>query len=224
LLKAMDRAEIDRSVLASVATKPSQQHNINLFLSSLRRDRFIPFGAIHPMAPDAGDELDFICGLGFKGIKLHPDYQGFYADDPAVFGVYEKCCEKGLVVLFHAGVDIGLPEPVHATPDRLAAVSRAFPKMKLVCAHFGGWKMWGDVDKYLCSKENVYIDTSFCSKYIDTASAKKIITAAPGRVMLGSDCPWEDPSDSVSFIHSLKLDAKTEKNILGENARKLLDM
>ena len=81
-LKAqMDRDGVDISVVHSIATNPKQQTNVNNFAMEIDRDpAFVAFGSVHPDAPDALSELERIKAAGLKGVKLHPEYQQFYAD------------------------------------------------------------------------------------------------------------------------------------------------
>ena len=81
LLEDMEKTNVDISVIQHIATKPHQHKSINEFALSVRSDKVISFGSLHPY----GDNLDYeLCDLkekGFVGIKLHPDYQGVNADD-----------------------------------------------------------------------------------------------------------------------------------------------
>ena len=65
----------------------------------------------------------------------------------------------------HAGVDIGLPEPVHCPPDKARKVLDTLKPGKLVLAHMGGWKQWEEVYEYLAG-EPVYLDTAFSFDYM----------------------------------------------------------
>lgn len=222
-LALMDSCGVDSAVLVSVATKPSQQHSINIFLNGLSSERFHPFGAIHPFAEDWVEELAFIASLGFKGIKLHPDYQEFYPDDERVAPLFAECERLGLTVLLHAGVDIGLPSPVHGTPERIAKVASRYPDLTVIAAHLGGWRMWDQAEDALCGLKNVMIDTAFSAEWIDTARARRLVERfGAERVLLGSDCPWESPDASVRMVCSLGLDGDSERAILGGNARRIL--
>ena len=40
--------------------------------------------------------------LGLKGIKLHPEYQEFVADEKELFPRYEYALDKGLIIVWHA--------------------------------------------------------------------------------------------------------------------------
>ncbi len=50
--------------------------------------------------------------------------------------------------MLHAGTDIGLPPPVHCTPERLARLLDATPGLTVIAAHMGGYACWDDVEKY----------------------------------------------------------------------------
>ena len=81
ILKSMDEAGVKKAIVFSVATKQKQVHNINKFIANLPRDRIIPFGTLHPDYIDYKQEIKYIKEMGLKGIKFHPDFQGFDIDD-----------------------------------------------------------------------------------------------------------------------------------------------
>jgi hypothetical protein len=51
LLKSMDNAGIDKSVICSIATKPKQFKIILDWSLQIRTDRIIPLGSVHPFFP-----------------------------------------------------------------------------------------------------------------------------------------------------------------------------
>lgn len=226
-LEMMDRAGVDRSVLVSVATKPSQSRSINKFLRSLESERFIPFGAVFPDPENEEypllEETEYISNIGLHGIKLHPEYQGFYPDDERLFSFYELCSSLELPLLFHAGADIGFKPPYHGLPERFAKLAKSFPKLKVICAHFGGWCRWDEVEAELCGFENVFFDTAFCADYLNKEAAERIINKkGADNIMLGSDIPWEDPKRSIEFIDSLRIKTDDKEAIFGKNAMRII--
>lgn len=97
-------AGLDVSVVMPIATSPRPSETINNFAAQVdAMPGLRSFGSVHPDNPDAMKELERAASLGLKGIKLHPEYQGFYADSPACAAVVKKAAELGLWVLFHAG-------------------------------------------------------------------------------------------------------------------------
>lgn len=228
-LRLMDDAGVDKAVLVSVATKREQMRTINDFLKTSESERFLPFGAMYPATENGCgamlEELEYIKQLGFKGIKMHPEYQNFYPDDELLDPFYDLCAQYEIAITYHAGEDIGFRPPYHGTPERFSSLAKKFPKLKIICAHFGGWRRWEETIAELSDLENVYYDTAFCTKYLDNATAERLINKKGAqRIMLGSDLPWEKPSESINFIDSLKISGREKELILGENAKRILEL
>ena len=223
LLAVMDQSGIDRCVIANIATNPRQQRAVNDFaVSLLEQPRFYPFGSVHPDAPDAVEELRRMKAAGLRGLKLHPDYQGFFVDDPRLFPIYREAARLGLITLFHAGLDIGVPEPVHCTPARLRAALPQFEGAPVVAAHFGGYLYWQEAMEHLCGQD-VYLDTSYCARKIPPPWARQILALhGPARILFGTDLPWADPGDEIAFVHAFA--GEEAGDILGGNAAKLLGL
>ena len=135
---SMKEAGIDKSIVLPIATKPSQTETINTWASSIQDESIVAFGSIHPEYKYWQEELKRIKQLGLKGIKFHNDYQGIFVDEEKMFPIYEEAFKLDLIMVFHAGLDIGLSGPYHCTPDRLLKVVRAFSGAKIVAAHMGG--------------------------------------------------------------------------------------
>ncbi len=221
--RKMKQWGIDRGVLLNIATTPSQEKTINTVAAeNNKRENFNAFGSVYPFADDAENELPRIKDLGLPGIKMHPEYQNFFIDDPRVFGIYETCSALGLAIAFHTGADKGYGPPVHATPDRVLNVIRNFPKLKVIAAHFGGLMFWDAVDYFLLGK-NVYLDTAFTCGYLDTGRMRDMILRhGTDKVLFASDCPWENPADTLSKILSMHLPSADEERIFSGNALNLL--
>lgn len=223
LKSALRKSGADRGVVLNIATNPKQQKNVNDFaISMVGDDVIIPFGSVHPDIPDAMEELERLKTAGVKGVKFHPDYQHFFVDEKRMFPIYERIAELGLITVFHAGVDIGYPEPIHCTPQRLLSVLDLFGDAPVVAAHFGGYLLWDSVLEELCGT-NIYLDTAFSYGKIPPDYAKKIIGAhSADRILLGSDMPWSTAENETRLIRSLDLPEETTEKILYNNAKRLL--
>ena len=163
-------------------------------------------------------------GLGLKGIKLHPDYQLFYIDDKKMYPIYEYLFSLDLVLVFHAGRDIGLPEPYHCTPDRLYKLICDFGGAKIVAAHMGGFSYGEEVEKYLVGTD-IYFDTAYSFDWISDEQVKRIIqNHGHEKVLFASDSPWTDQKEEIGKLRNLKLGVEAENAILGVNASKLLGL
>lgn len=225
LLASMEASGVDLSVVLPVATKPSQFESIQTFAKSVN-DRYagklISFGGIHPDTEDYKKEIDTICEMGLVGIKLHPDYQGVMIDDERYVRIIRYADEKGLIILAHAGVDIGMPEPVHCPPEKMRKVLDLVKPKKMVLAHYGGWRQWDEVYEYLAG-ENVWLDTAFTQDYISKEQFLRIYEKHDkSKILFATDSPWSDMAEGIKWIRSLGLPGQETEAILSGNARGLL--
>jgi predicted TIM-barrel fold metal-dependent hydrolase len=222
LIKSMDEAGIHKSVILPIATKPSQTIKINDWAASVSSSRIIPFGSIHPDFEDWKHEVTRIKELGLKGVKFHPDYQNFFVDDEKLFPLYEAILDADLILIFHAGVDIGFPAPYHCMPSMLKNLLDHFKRGKIVAAHMGGYMSYDDVEKYLIG-EDIYLDTSYCMGEISTKKATKLIKDhGISKVLFGTDSPWKKQSEEVALIEKLDLTEDEKAAILCYNSCMLL--
>lgn len=222
LRASMRRSGVDRSLVMPIATRPSQAASINRWAKEITRDGLISFGSVHPMQEDLHAEIDRLVDYGIPGIKLHPDYQQFYVDDQAVIPMFRALADAGLIVLFHAGIDIGLPPPVHCPPDRLARLLDAVPNLTIIAAHMGGYRCWEDVRRLLAGRD-IYFDTSYTIQDLGAEPMTELIKAhGADKVLFGTDSPWTEQSAEVASIKSLKLSSDEIEAILGGNAARLL--
>jgi predicted TIM-barrel fold metal-dependent hydrolase len=224
LLTSMDEAAVSRSVVCSIATEPRQFESILKWSQEIASDRITPFPSIHPRSPDAVGEVERIAEAGFAGIKLHPEYQDFHIDEPAMADLYGALEKDGMIVLFHAGFDIGFPDSDRSAPARIDQVRGAFPSLRIVASHLGGFRQWEEAGRHLVGKD-IYFDTSYTIGHIDTGLLREILHShPPERLLFGSDSPWTDQRESLDAIRALSLGEELEKRILSSNARDLLGL
>ncbi len=226
LCASMRSAGIRLSVILPVATAPHQVVRINDSAMEINRDTgktgLVSFGAMHPDFEDPARELRRIMAAGIRGIKLHPVYQGCSFDDIRYLRILDLAGELGLTVSVHAGIDIGLPDSPFAAPDRLLRAVRETGPVRLILAHMGGWRMWEQAESLL-ARENVLLDTSFSLgvmtpdsgwtpppgeslELMDAGRFTEMVRAfGAGRILFGTDSPWDDQGAAVRRIESLPL-------------------
>ncbi len=221
----LEKCGIDYGVLLPVATKPSQQTNINNWAKAEYKGRFISFGTVHPLAEDAVSELDRIKELGLKGVKLHNDYQGVFIFDEVCHPVYRRCEELGLPIVFHMGRDPISPEVHRAMPYDLLELHENFPKLKIIGAHLGGVSAWESVYHYLMNVPNIWLDTAFTAGRIDETLFYEIVKKhGADRILFGSDLPWSSPEDEKEMIARLPVSDGDKEKIYYKNAVELLQL
>lgn len=243
LRASMEKAGIDGCLVLPVATSARQVVHINDASAGLN-DRapetgLWSFGCMHPDFPDWKSELARIADLGMKGVKLHPIYQGLDFDDIRYLRILDRCGELGLIVLTHAGRDIGFPLRDHCTPEMTLSALRQVGPVKLILAHMGGWREWDRVEALL-PDTGVYLDTAFALGRIsplgdgyygpsdlplmEVEQFVRMVRKFPGRVLFGTDSPWRDQQEGVQLIEDLPLTREEKDGVLGEYARTLLEL
>ncbi len=226
LLSSMKEAGVDRSVILPVVTNPKQFESINRFSAEKDgKDGIIAFGGIHPDNESPEEKLEFIKGLGLKGIKLHPDYQGTYVNDEKYIRIIRHAEKIGLITLIHAGYDVLSPDNIHCTPDRaLDMLSKVEAKEnnKIILAHLGGHKGAEENLEKLCGK-NVWLDTSYVLNKIEPSLLIKMFEKhGYDKLLFASDSPWGDQKSFVETLKTLDISDENRQKIFHENAGRLL--
>ena len=242
LAASMARAGVDRSVVMPVATSPRQVPHVNDASARMNelgaQTGVLSFGCMHPDFDGWKEELARVRDLGLKGIKLHPQYQDTDFDDPRYLRILDRCGELGLVVLTHAGLDIGMPGKDNCAPEMVARVLEQVGPVKLVLAHMGGWRQWDRVEALLPGT-GVYLDTSFSLGEItplddghyrpgdlplldEAAFLRMVRRFGSDRILFGTDSPWDDQETALARLRALPLEPAELEAILGGNAKRLL--
>ncbi len=238
LLHCMHSAGIAHAVVLPVATNPlkcASMNNASHALNDL--DGLTYFAAIHPDAPDWHAELGRAKALGFKGVKIHPVYQGVAIDDARFIRILARCGELGLIVVMHGGADIGFPGVEKCSPQMLRSALKQSGPVTLVAAHMGGWRNWQEVPQHLLDT-GVYLDTSFSLGSVtpiddhygpeelplltDEHFCELVHIFGSQRILFGTDSPWDDMGECVQRIRALPLTAAEQEDVFCHNARRLL--
>lgn len=212
---------VDRFVIHSTATTVAQVQSINDFIASTAaaNDSFIGFGTLHPCLGEDGLRTEFerIISLGLKGVKLHPEFQGFSIDDDVMMPLY-AVVEGRLPVLMHMGDE----NKDSSHPSKLASVLDRFPRLTVIAAHLGGYQMWDEAISRL-SGRNLFVDTSSALFALEPSEAARIIRAyGTSRVLFGTDYPMWDHKEELERFMKLDLTGEEQEAILWRNAAKLL--
>lgn len=243
LLRCMREAGIDYAVNLPVVTRPDQTVSINHSLAARREELFsqgiITFGGIHPDFSDYRSELRFLKDNGIPGIKLHPAYQGCSIDDPRFLRIIDCASELGLIILTHAGIDIGIYDRNYASAEAIRRVIDIVHPPKLVLAHMGGWGTWDVFEKELAGAP-VWIDTAFSlgpisprpdlespylSENLPIEHAVRIMRKhGIEKVLFATDSPWSDMGAYVKMIQNSSLTPAEQAQVFSDNAKKLLEM
>jgi hypothetical protein len=222
LIESMDRADIDVAVVCSIATRAGQVGNILQWSKALRCDRLEALPSVHPDDRRPGRWVRKFAKAGLPGIKLHPQYQHFAADEARMEEIYSAAAAEGLFVVFHCGADLAFPDADAARPRRIAHVADRHRDLRVVCTHLGGYRCWDEVERVLIGRE-LYLETSFAIDLLGPRRAADLIRRhGPARVLFGSDWPWHGQDHELRLAESLPLADEQKRAVLCGNAADLL--
>lgn len=214
-------AGIDMFIVQSVATTPHQVSRINEFIASEVANsggKLMGLGTLHPESLDIKGDLEHLISLGLKGVKLHPDIQGFKIDDYRCLKIYELCEKAGLPILVHAGDS----RYDNSNPNRLLPILEIYTNLTIIAAHLGGWSIWEEAAEKLHGINNLFVDCSSSFYYLKKETAKRIIELyGTDRVLFGTDYPMWSPKKELDYFMSLGFNDNDNRRILSENAKKL---
>lgn len=221
LLESGRAAGIARHVVLPVAVKPEHVESINHFVAgeAAKHPEIIGFGAIHAAMEQPMDAVRQMEELGFKGLKIHPETQGFNIDDERLFEVYD-CLQGGPVVLFHCGD----AHRDYSHPRRVKRLLQLFPRLTVVAAHFGGWQVYNTGFEVLRDVK-CYMDISSAMMYMSDAQIVRFMYGlGPERLLFGSDFPLWNPAEELAHLMRLPLLPEEKEMIAGGNACRLLGL
>lgn len=223
LLEEGKKAGVSKFLVHSVATTKEQVRKINEFLIGQveLHSEFIGFMTLHPnqSLSELVEEVNFGLANGLKGVKLHPDFQKFFVDSDESCNIF-KAVNGKCPILFHAG-----DKRYHfSSPKRLAKMAKAFPNQIMICAHFGGYSQWDEIECYN-GLENVYFDTCSSLEFLNKEEAEKIINHfGAEKFLFGTDYPMWSAKDEIEKLLKLNLTEGQFKQIFSENLIKLLNL
>ncbi len=180
MAEAMERYAIEKAVI-------SYPDNA-VTAAALREfpDRFAALAWLDPnRGPQALEELDALLnGQGFCGIKLHPLFNAYTANDSVVFPLMEEARRRNLPVFIHSG------HPPFSLPWSIGQLAEAFPEVRIVMVHMGhghGVYIQAAIDtarKY----DNIFLENSGMPMHTKIKEAYCRVGAE--RLFWGSDAPF----------------------------------
>lgn len=223
MLKLSRGAGIGHQIIFSVATKASQVRSINEFIADevqKSNGYMTGLGTLHPDSPTIKEDVEHLIDLGLKGVKLHPDIQGFKLDDYRCLKIFE-CCEGRIPVLIHAGDR----RYDYSNTNRIIPILEIFNNLTVIAAHLGGWSSWEQASDALSGYQNLYVDCSSCFYWLKPEISKNIIRKyGADRVLFGTDYPMWTPQQELDNFFKLGLTEKENELILYKNASKLFNI
>ena len=224
LIKDGSKVGVVHYLVHSVATTPKQVKSINEFISyevKSHNGLFTGFGTLHPDSDDIEGDFNYLCDLGLKGVKLHPDFQLFALNEKKAFDLGEVIAAGDVPLLIHCG-DFRYN---YSNPEQLIPFLDKFPDLTVIGAHFAGWSMWEDATRQLAGRQNLYVDLSSSLYALSAETANELIHAyGTDKVLWGTDYPMWDSVSEMEYFNRIDLTDEERSMILYENAARLLKL
>jgi predicted TIM-barrel fold metal-dependent hydrolase len=173
------------------------------------------FDVLHESADTMREQMEATyADKRFLGLKPYPQYGIPYNDKR-----YDCWWEFGNERHLYCGLH---PHNWFAAGE-FDGICPKWPNLTCVAYHCGGDYTIADTAIELANKyANFMIEitlTPVCGGIIDYL----VKNSPPGRVVYGSDLPMRDPRQQLGWVVYSKLDLLTKKQVLGGNAKRLLD-
>ena len=168
-------------------------------------------------------EVEALDESRFIGVEIMNNYSGGRIDDSRIQPVLDHIKERNLILKVSAA------HPIQTLDGdsvyRLLTMIKRNPELKIILGHLGGLLcLYGLLPEIQSAMKNVYFITSVSStmKMVEFAAQVN-----PGNILFGSDAPFNhcySQDIPLKKLKSLKVDRDTKKNILGRNARTLINI
>lgn len=218
LLATMDRCGVDRSLLIPfpVVEDFRTAHDHIAEAVRLHPARFAGAACLNPYEGEAAYRAEVRrCReqLGFRALKLQPQYTAINPLWPRHRFVFEAAAENGMTLIWHTGS--GIP---YSLPSLLMPVARDFLQLNIVLAHCGGGGMLlGEAIVAAQFCPNVYLELST----LMPNHVLEVLSHLPAsRLMAGSDLP-ENTEVEFAKILGLDIGHEAKHSILSETALRL---
>lgn len=217
LLRVMDAAGIDRALLIPFPVVEDERAAHDRIAAAVRAHpgRFQGAACLNPFQPERGfrDEMRRCAEeLGFRALKLQPQYQALNPVSPRSDFLFGSALEHKLTLVVHTGA--GAP---FALPSLYIMPARKFPELPVVLGHAGGglYVLEAIVAASVCP--NIYIELSSLMPH---HVGEVLAHVAPERLMIGTDLP-ESADVEIGKILGLDVTGAARRQILWDTAYRL---
>lgn len=205
LERSMKAIGIEQSIILAIDWPFSARNTDGYITVSDKYDSLTAAAAIHPMAPNAKEQLREAYKRGARAYKMHPAVQQLKPDHPRAMELYEVCGELGMPVIWHCG-PVGI---VSAAADKRCYLKHYWfpihelPDTTFILGHSGALQY-----EMACKLPNMY-DNVFVEVSCQGIHAINHIldTVPKERILNGSDWPFYHQAISV-----VKIMEATEKH------------
>ena len=202
-------------------------------------DRLVGFGTIDLLedAAPIRDQVQKICALGLRGIKIHPAAQELPIDSEKAFEIYAQAQECGLFLSFHTGLHW------HRIRDYrmllFDEIAYNFPDLHFSLEHVGGYSFFREALLVMCNnnRDNPHVyagltsvepaANGLCGPWSLTNEELETLIFQTGenQTIFGLDFPFKKADyirAAMARIRALRISETAKENILGRTLEKRL--
>jgi predicted TIM-barrel fold metal-dependent hydrolase len=213
MLEAMDRYNIEKSLVSypdnSVTLKAHTEHPGR-------------FAALAWMDPNKGEQAlaefaDLTDHHGFSGLKLHPLFNAYTANDAVVFPLMEEARKRNLPVFIHSG------HPPFSLPWSIGQLAEEYPDVRVVMIHMGhghGIYIQAAID-VAAKHENIWLENSGMPMHTKTREAYNRVGSS--RIFWGSDAPFHHYAVEILRTEVSGLKEGQLEDVFYNNIRKFMN-
>lgn len=242
LRKIMDECGISRCVcFAEFSEWGWVNYDVNeyLYKEIKNKQEFVGFGVIDFKKNNFAAQVRKIADFGFKGIKIHPQFQQIRVDSAEAYRVYEHAEKAGLFITFHTGIhgnrisDFGLLA--------FDEISHCFPALSYSLEHVGGYcffnealavivnrKWLGGEGKAYAGLTSVFDNDANRAWYLDGKKIADLLHLAGGDLCIfGLDFPWNGADkikEAIACVKQMNISEEVKEKILGANLKRALKL
>lgn len=225
IIAAMDEANVQRSVVFSYQWKNPLRCNLaNATVAAALRSyprRLLGLAVVQPRDSESLGCLEsWLDVSGMIGVKMKPRWGDFSLSDLSVMGpLCETLIAKGKILLTH--ISQGFHAPTGDQISDLVTLLRAFPQLKVVAAHLGGF-----IGVYECYKpmqrvfDNLYIDVSLPANLLWLPHLMRL--GDSNRYLYATDWPYSTYADFDSWLAASGLTDNELEQVMSANPLALL--
>jgi predicted TIM-barrel fold metal-dependent hydrolase len=167
-----------------------------------------------PNLPSAADGFRGLAAEGLiSGLKLHPLFNAYTANDACVFPLMEEAASRDLPVFIHSG------HAPFSLPWSIGQLAELFPKARIVMVHMGhghGVYIQAAIDVAL-KTPNLWLENSGMPMH--TKIREAYLRVGSGRVFWGSDAPFHHYAVEILRTEVSGLSRPELENVFYNNIR-----
>ena len=193
LLAEMDAMGVEQAAVLAIATGlPFGDNLTETWMQAIAQahagERLLPFASVHPRDGSWREKLRTFARRGARGVKIHPEMQRLFPDDPGAMEIYGECERLGLPVIFHAGRSGIEPQFMrqYAVMRRYVPAIETFPRVQFVLGHAGARDVAAAIP--LAQRHpNVWLETAGQGV---TQLHELLVQVGVDKVIFGTDWPF----------------------------------